>query len=62
MQIKNMMISQLMAVTLMATLGCPYAAAAQRLTPLPHPVGVLQQPLFQANSVSMLPRHRRGRR
>src|ERR1700733_7702040 len=49
MQIKNMMISQLLAVTLMATLGCPYAAAAQRLTPLPHPVGVLQQPLFQAN-------------
>jgi hypothetical protein len=52
MQIKNMMISQLMAVTLMASLSCPYAAAAQRLTPLPHPVGVLQQPLFQANSVS----------
>jgi hypothetical protein len=49
MQIKNMMISQFMAVMLMATLGCPYAAAAQRLTPLPHPVGVLQQPLFQAN-------------
>jgi hypothetical protein len=52
MQIKNMMISQFMAVMLMATLGCPYAAAAQRLTPLPHPVGVLQQPLFQSNSVS----------